>query len=100
MCREFVCKILKLIRNFISKIVKRVKKSQIPVIFPVLREFEGKNWETLAVPGRDHRCFLGYNFASLSRAIMRAVASIRARWEKACGKFPRCLPVFGSYSSA
>ena len=28
---------------------------------------------------------------------MRAVASISARWENACGKFPRCLAVFGSY---
>ncbi len=27
-------------------------------------------------------------------------ALIRARWVKACGKFPRCRPVFGSISSA
>src|SRR5215831_17953361 len=32
--------------------------------------------------------------------IIRAAASISARWENACGKFPRCLPVSGSYSSA
>jgi len=32
--------------------------------------------------------------------IMRGAASISARWENACGKFPRCLRVSGSNSSA
>jgi len=48
--REFVCKILKLIRDLISKIVKtgqKIKNSLLfsllfPCYFPVLREFDNK----------------------------------------------------------
>ena len=35
-----------------------------------------------------------------SATMSRAAASTSARCEKACGKFPRCLPVSPSYSSA
>ena len=35
-----------------------------------------------------------------SLRMILAAASIRARWEKACGKFPRWRPVLGSNSSA
>src|SRR5262249_37955990 len=38
--------------------------------------------------------------ASRSARTIRAAASIRARWENACGKLPRCLPVAVSNSSA
>ena len=34
-----------------------------------------------------------------SDRMMRAPASISARWEKAWGKLPRCRPVVASYSS-
>ena len=35
-----------------------------------------------------------------SDSMRRVRASIRARWVKACGKFPRCSPVVVSISSA
>ena len=38
--------------------------------------------------------------ARRSARMMREAASIRARWEKACGKLPRCRPVEVSNSSA
>src|SRR5439155_23182046 len=41
-----------------------------------------------------------YSSFSRSSTIMRPAASISARWEKACGKLPRCLPVAASNSSA
>ena len=36
----------------------------------------------------------------ISGTMMRAAASISARWENACGKLPRCRPVSASNSSA
>src|SRR5262245_6755209 len=40
-------------------------------------------------------------YSSISSGTMiRAAASIRARWEKACGKLPRWRPVSASNSSA
>ena len=38
--------------------------------------------------------------SSRSARMIRAPASISARWENACGKLPRCLPVLVSNSSA
>jgi hypothetical protein len=38
--------------------------------------------------------------SSISGRMMRAAASNSARWENACGKFPRCRPVAASNSSA
>src|SRR5262249_52382599 len=38
--------------------------------------------------------------ARISGRTIRAAASISARWENACGKWPRCLPVGASNSSA
>ena len=38
--------------------------------------------------------------SNISGTMIRAAASISARWENACGKFPRCRPVAASNSSA
>jgi Sodium/hydrogen exchanger family len=38
--------------------------------------------------------------SSISGTMIRAAASNSARWENACGKLPRCLPVSASNSSA
>ena len=40
------------------------------------------------------------NSSRSSGTMIRAAASISARWEKACGKLPRCRPVPASNSSA
>jgi hypothetical protein len=40
--REFVCRTLKSIYDLMLKLAKCCKKSKFPVIFPVLREFGGK----------------------------------------------------------
>ena len=52
MYREFVCKALKLIRDLISKIVKRARKTTNSLLFSLLSgNLREKNGQTIAVPG-------------------------------------------------
>src|SRR5207249_3778316 len=57
-----------------------------------------------AGPGSDHDhvVVVAHDPSSSIRSatVIRAAASISARWEKACGKFPRWRPVLVSNSSA
>jgi hypothetical protein len=70
MCREFVCKTLKLIRDLISKIINWVRKTANSLLFSL---FSGnsmeKNGETIAVPGPE---FGAHPSAAVTRRSTRA----------------------------
>src|SRR6185295_6417505 len=53
-----------------------------------------------AATDHDHVVVAHANSASVSSTMIRAAASIKARCENACGKFPRWRPVLLSNSSA
>ncbi len=51
-------------------------------------------------PDDDHVIAVHQYSSSSSGTMIRAAASMSARWENACGKLPRCRPVDASNSSA
>ena len=65
------------------------------------REVAGERSAARAGPDDDHVVGVHHEISSSRSArMMRAAASISARWENACGKFPRWRPVLTSNSSA
>src|SRR5215212_5723443 len=81
-----------------TRIVRRT------LALPAQRELQTRTCETLAprqAPGYRAGRNRPFRLRRQTRARHAApVASIRARWEKAWGKFPRCRPVLVSNSSA
>ncbi len=64
-------------------------------------EVTGESAAARAGADDDHVVGIHRQYSSIiSGTMIRAAASISARWENACGKFPRCRPVAASNSSA
>ena len=99
--RRSGCPRTRLVRPVLGLARKPVATLEQEDAFPGRREVAGEGSPACARPDDDDVVGLGHEISSSRSArMMRAAASTSARWENACGKFPRWRPVLTSNSSA